>query len=95
MGVGRGQDKVALNLGIDDLANDIRVGETNDKTILGGIVLVLILNDQTFTSIVVSLALASAAVLDLVTLEVGLIFDILNERLQYHERTTLERGTDG
>lgn len=95
MSVSRGQDKVALDLCVDDLANDVRVGETNDKAILGRVILVLVLNDQALASIVVSLALASAAVLDLVALEVGLVLDSLDERLQHHGRTTSERGMDG
>jgi len=82
VGIGRSDDKVSLNLGIDDLADNISVGKTNNQTVLGGVVLVLVLNDQALASIVVCLALAASAILDLVALEIGLVFDGFDEWLQ-------------
>jgi len=55
--VGSGQDVVTLDLGVDDLGDDIAVGEADDKAVLGAVVLVLGLGDQALASIVVSLAL--------------------------------------
>lgn len=40
-----------------DLANDILVGEANNHPVLGGVVLVFVLDDQAFAGIVVSLTL--------------------------------------
>jgi hypothetical protein len=82
MGVGRGKDKVTLNLGIDHLANNVSVGDTDNQTILGGVILVLVLDDQALAGIVVSLSLAAAAVFDLVAFEVSLIFNNLDEWLE-------------
>ena len=46
-----------LELGIRYLRNDVLVGETDDKAILGRVVLVLGLGDQLTTGVVVRLAL--------------------------------------
>jgi hypothetical protein len=81
MGVGRGQDHITLDLGVDELADDVSVGNTDNKAILGGVVLVLVLEDQALASIVVSLTLTATTILDLVTLEVGLVFNEFNKRL--------------
>lgn len=55
--VSRGKNKVTLELGIDDLADNIRVGEADNKTVLGRVVLVLGLDNKTLAGVVVSLAL--------------------------------------
>lgn len=57
MGVGRAHHTIALDLGVGDLTNDVLVGETDNQTILGRIVLVLVLDHKTTTSIIVGLAL--------------------------------------
>ena len=69
VGVGSGQDLVTGDLGVDDLGDDVAVGETDDQTVLGRIVLVLGLGDQALASVVVGLTLAAAAVLSLVATE--------------------------
>lgn len=81
VGVSRGQDHVTLDLGIHELADDVGVREADDETVLGGVVLVLVLDDQALASIVVSLSLTATTVLNLETLEVGSVLDELNERL--------------
>jgi hypothetical protein len=48
---------ITINLGVDDLGDDVLVGETDNKAVLWRVVLVLGLNDETFTSIVISLSL--------------------------------------
>jgi hypothetical protein len=57
LGVGRAEHVVALDLGGDDLAENISVGEADDETVLGGFVLVLVLGDQFVTLTVVGLSL--------------------------------------
>lgn len=59
-----GKNKVTLELGVDDLANNLTVGDANDEAVLGRGVLVLGLGDETLTSVVVSLTLATTAGLD-------------------------------
>lgn len=81
MSIGSSQDLITGQLGINKLTNHISVGEANDKAVLGSVVLVLILDDETLTGIVVRLSLTATTVLDLVTLEVGLVLDQLDERL--------------
>jgi hypothetical protein len=83
------EDLVATNLGVNNLRDDVLVGETDDHAVLGRIVLVLGLGDQPLTSIVIgcaylvtafgevriihTLALASTLVLHLVPREVGVV----------------------
>lgn len=55
--VGSGKNVITLELGVHDLADDVRVGEADDHAVLGGVVLVLGLDDQLLTGIVVSLTL--------------------------------------
>lgn len=81
MRVGRGQDHITLNLGIHKLTDDVGVGAADDETVLGGVVLVLVLDDEALTGIVVGLTLTATTVLDLETLEVGGVLDELNEWL--------------
>ena len=64
----------------------IAVGEADDETVLGRVVLVLRLGDQPLASIVVGLPLSPSAVLGLVTREVGAGLDELGERLRRNVR---------
>jgi len=66
VGVGSDEDLVTSDLGGDDLADDVAVGEANDQAVLGGVVLVLGLGDQALAGVVVGLSRSSTAVLDLV-----------------------------
>ncbi len=63
------------------LGDHLRVRETNDEPVLVGVVFVFILNDQALAGVVVSLSLAPATVLDLVTLEISLVLDDFHETL--------------
>lgn len=81
MGVGRGKDHITLDLGVDELADNVGVGDTNDETVLGGVVLVLVLDDQALAGVVVSLTLTATTVLNLETLEVGGILNELDKSL--------------
>lgn len=66
VGVGSAEDLVASDLGGHDLHDDVAVGETDDEAVLGRIVLVLGLGDETLTGIVIGLSLTTALVLSLV-----------------------------
>jgi len=81
VGVGGSKNVITLELGIDDLADDVLVGETDNESVLGRVVLVLGLNNQTLAGVVVGLTLSSSSVLDLEALEVGLVLLLLDERL--------------
>jgi len=61
------------------LGNDVRACDANNKSVFGRGIFVLVLGHKSFSCIVVGLSLTSAAVLDLVTLEVRLVFDHFDE----------------
>lgn len=71
VGVGGGEDLVAGDLRGHDLSDDVLVGEADDETVLGRIVLVLGLGDEALAGVVVGLAGLSALVLCLVATEQG------------------------
>jgi hypothetical protein len=64
------------------LTDDLGVGETNDKTVLGGLVLILVLGAKSLSLTVVCLSFASAPKLDLEPAEVGLALLDFDENLQ-------------
>ena len=64
------------------LANDVLVRESNDKSVLGGVVLVLILNSQSLAGIVISDTLTATQKLHLKALEVLLVLDYFKENLR-------------
>jgi hypothetical protein len=80
-----GQDAVAIDERIGDLANDLGVGETDDKTVLGTLVLVLVLRTQTLALTVIGLSLAAATELDLVPREITLASSGFDEWLREEE----------
>jgi hypothetical protein len=57
VGVGGGEDLVSLDGSVDDLADDVLVGEADNKSVLWRIVLVLSLVDQLLSSSIISLSL--------------------------------------
>lgn len=67
VGVGGDEDLVAGDLGGDDLGDDVAVGEADNQAVLGSVVLVLGLGDETLAGVVVGLTRASAGVLHLET----------------------------
>jgi len=75
VGVGSSEDLVAGDLGGDDLADDVAVGEANNKTILGCVVLVLGLGDEALASVVVGLTRPASLVLRLEATEVRAVLD--------------------
>lgn len=73
---------VAIDLRVNDLTDDESVRETDHKTILGRLILVLGLNNETLSLTVVSLSLTTTAELDLVPGKIGLVLLNLNESLR-------------
>jgi hypothetical protein len=57
------------------LAGDILVGESDDETVLGGVVLIFNLNNKALSGIVICLSRTSALELNLEALEVCLVLD--------------------
>merc|ERR1719320_1929588 len=80
MAVGSADDNITLQPGISDLAGHVSVGAPHNHPVLGCIVFVLVLDDEPLAGEVVSLALTPPPELDLVPLEVSLVFDNLDER---------------
>merc|ERR1719348_2353212 len=74
-GIGGAHHLVALQVGVGDLTCDVLVGNPDNHAVLGGVILVLVLDDKTFAGIVVGLALAPPPELDLEPLEVSLVLD--------------------
>ena len=58
---GVADDTVTNDFSRNNLGNDLVVGDTGDKSVLGGVVLVLGLNNESLTSIVISLTLCTLA----------------------------------
>lgn len=79
MSVSSRHNKISRDSGVDDLSDNILVGESDDQSVLGRVVLVLSLSDQLSSSLVISLSLSSSSVLDLESLEVSLVFKDLLE----------------
>ena len=65
--------------GISNLTNDISVRYTNYHSVFRCVVLIFILDYQSFLSIVVSFALSPSSEFHLVSLEVGLVLDNFNK----------------
>ncbi len=86
-GLSLAEDAISIDQGISDLADNLGVSETDDKTVLWRLVLVLVLGTQSLSLAVVGLTLASASELDLVSREVRLIFCSLNESLKEEQDT--------
>jgi len=69
-----------LELGVDDLDDDLLVGEPDNEPVLGRVVLVLGLGDQSLPGVVVGLSFSSPPGLDLEPGEVGRVLLELDER---------------
>lgn len=82
MGVCGANNAVTFNASISNLTRDVAVAQTNNQTVLGSVVLVLILEDESLPGLVVSLSLTTPLELDLVPLEVLLVFNNFDETLK-------------
>jgi hypothetical protein len=86
MRVSSGQYDITLNLGINNLTDNVGIGEANDEAVLWSIIFVLGLSYKALTSIVIRLALTTTTEFNLISFEVGLVLNKLNKRLQIHHR---------
>ena len=66
MGIGCTEDLVAGNLGSDNLANNIAIGEADHEAVFRSVVFVLSLGDQTLASIVIGFTSTTTLILGLV-----------------------------
>ena len=66
VGVGGAEDLVPRDLGGDNLADDIFVCKADDEAVLGSVVFVLGLGDETLAGVVVGLPCSTTLVLGLV-----------------------------
>lgn len=67
------KDLVTFEGGIDDLADDSLVGSSDYESVLSGVVLVLVLEDQSTSGVVIGLSLSSPSELSLVAHRVRLV----------------------
>lgn len=63
--VGGAEDLVACDLGSDNLADDVFVGEADNETILWGVVFVLSLGDEPLAGVVIGLSCSTTLILGL------------------------------
>lgn len=73
------EDSISLDGGVDDLSDDSGGGDSDDESVLGGVVFVLILLDQSLSGVVVSLSLTSSEEFGLVSHEVSFVLDELDK----------------
>ena len=66
MSVRSAEDLIASDLRGDDLTDDILVGEANNEAILGSVVFIFCLGDETLAGVVVGLSCSTTLVLSLV-----------------------------
>ena len=81
MTVGGSHNPVSLKTSVCDLTCDILVGQTNDHAVLGGVVLVLVLNDKALPGVEVSFTFTAPAELDLEALKISFAFYHFDEGL--------------
>jgi len=79
MSISSTNNDVTFNTSVGYLTTDVLVRKTDNQSVLWGVVLVLVLEDQAFSGIVVSDTLSSPLELDLESLEVSLVLDNFNE----------------
>lgn len=82
MRVGSAHNTITLDPGVGNLNSDVLVAQTNNQTVLRGVVFVFVLENQTLPSIVIGLALATPAELNLIALEVLFVLHNFNETLR-------------
>jgi len=73
MGVSGADDNITAHSRVDDLADDISVGGSYNKSVFWGVELVLVLSAEASSGLVVGLALLSSSEFWLESLEVGLV----------------------
>lgn len=88
MRVGSADDTITFDAGISNLTCNVAVAQTYNQTILRCVVLILVLEDQAFSGIVIGLTLTTPLELDLITLKVLLVLYDFNETLQERQEKT-------
>merc|ERR1719446_407522 len=78
LGISVDHDTVTLEGGMDDLADDSLVGSSDNESVLSGVVLVLVLEDQSTSGVVIGLSLSSTSEFGLVPHRVRLVLQNLN-----------------
>lgn len=66
-GVGLAEDSIALDGGVDDLDDDLGVGPADAESVLLGVVLVLVLLDESSSCLVIGLSFSSPSILYLIS----------------------------
>ena len=61
------------------MGDDSGSSDSGNKSVLGGVVFVLILDDKSLSGIIVSLSLSSSLEFSLISHEIGLVLDDLHE----------------
>jgi len=89
-GLSLAENAISIDQGVSDLADDLGVGKSDNKTVLGRLVLVLVLGTQSLSLAVIGLTLASASELDLITREVCLSLSLLNENLTNRKTSSVQ-----
>ena len=91
--VGSAEDLVASDFGGDNLGDDIAVGEADDQAVLGSVILVLGLGDETLSGVVVGLTRPTTLVLGLVATVMPLVdaIKILNRKYSPIVRAVLNQ----
>lgn len=79
VGVSLGEDLISLDGGVDHLSDDSGGGDSDNKSVLGGVVFVLILLNESLSCEVVSLSLTSSEEFGLISHEVSFVLDELDE----------------
>ena len=79
--IGGAEDLVARNLGGDDLTDNIFVGEADNETILGSVVFILGLGDETLAGVVVGLSYSTTLVFGLVAATMLSVASLFTESL--------------
>jgi hypothetical protein len=77
--IGSLENLVTDDFSVNDLGDDVLVGETDNEAVLGSTVLCLVLEDHLAASTEVCLTFTATTVLDLEALEVSLVLDELDE----------------
>merc|ERR1711971_1341600 len=76
--VSRCDGHISLDGRVDDGAQNSAVGSSDDESVLLGVVLVLVVDDESLTCVVVSLSLSSSAEFGLVALRVSFVLQNLD-----------------
>lgn len=86
MRIGGTNDAISLNAGIRDLTSDVAVADADNQTVFRRVILVLVLENETLTSLVIGFTFTTPLEFDLVPLEVLLVLDNFDEPLRKEEK---------